>query len=306
MQVQVFRNAAERMGDKVIKLDMTAVLADSDGKAIPSQKVKFMLEKKVIAEAVTSDTGEAGTGTVLVELPDNAPSMIWAIPEGYAIRGQIDISDLLTYKPATSASNSSVTQPTPPEPPKYDKLQGLDPEKNKILYHFLWGTGGIFLGTHLFLFCAALIYAAGGLSSRGINNMATTAFIAAILGGIGFTIVSMILLYRHWESLQVESISVNPGQAVGFLLIPFFNCYWVFIAVYGLAKDYNRLIRQHGLSVPIASEKLALASAILYCISLISCGYLSLFALAVFGTFLMQLRKTAEAVYLAQRTQAAA
>ena len=52
MQVQVFRNSAEMLGNKVLKIDLTAVVADSEGKALVGKKVRFLLDDKMVAEAV--------------------------------------------------------------------------------------------------------------------------------------------------------------------------------------------------------------------------------------------------------------
>jgi hypothetical protein len=79
--------------------------------------------------------------------------------------------------------------------------------------------------------------------------------LAGLGGGLmafGFTmwfvriIFGLIWLYSSWNSIPPEmrftkSRTMTPGAAVGFLFIPFFNLYWLFVANVGLcdALDYG-------------------------------------------------------------------
>jgi len=63
--------------------------------------------------------------------------------------------------------------------------------------------------------------------------------------GNGSTVLDFILLYNFWKTIQDGRASTTPGKAIGFLFIPFFNLYWVFRALYGLARDQNRFIAYH-------------------------------------------------------------
>ena len=51
----------------------------------------------------------------------------------------------------------------------------------------------------------------------------------------------------------------TPGRAVGLLFVPFFNTYWVFRAVWGLALNLNRFARRYELDAPTASQPLGMA-----------------------------------------------
>lgn len=77
-------------------------------------------------------------------------------------------------------------------------------------------------------------------------------------------VFQMILLYRMWELIQDGQARTTPGKAIGFLFIPLFNFYWVFVAIYGLACDMNAHAARAGVPAPRASEGLGLAVAILY------------------------------------------
>ncbi|NNC87645.1 MAG: DUF4339 domain-containing protein [Akkermansiaceae bacterium] len=68
----------------------------------------------------------------------------------------------------------------------------------------------------------------------------------ALGGGIGLILLVMAVvmpltfLHRAWKLLQWGAPRTTPGKAVGLLFVPFFNLYWLFVAYYGLAKDWNR------------------------------------------------------------------
>ena len=48
-----------------------------------------------------------------------------------------------------------------------------------------------------------------------------------------------LILHKLWSLIPTHKARTTPGKAVGFLFIPFFNSYWLFVAIYGLAKALN-------------------------------------------------------------------
>src|SRR5262249_21994333 len=82
----------------------------------------------------------------------------------------------------------------------------------------------------------------------------------ALIAGI---VLLAVFLYKCWNQIQDGYQRVSAGRAVGFLFIPFFNFYWVFVAVLVLAEDLNMGVRRYGLNAPIVSEGLAVTSCIL-------------------------------------------
>ncbi|MFP6880265.1 MAG: DUF4339 domain-containing protein [Roseibacillus sp.] len=74
-----------------------------------------------------------------------------------------------------------------------------------------------------------------------------------VVGGLGLSalclltsrVLTLIYLYRGWKVLQCGNARCSAGKAVGFLFIPFFNLYWLFVAYIGLAKDWNRVMASH-------------------------------------------------------------
>ncbi len=89
---------------------------------------------------------------------------------------------------------------------------------------------------------------------------------AALLAAL---ILFYVLLYKAWNQIQDGHARTSASRAVGFLFIPFFNLYWLFVAIYGLASDLHnyvvrhRLYGRHGLVPYPVSPGLALACCIL-------------------------------------------
>jgi len=81
-----------------------------------------------------------------------------------------------------------------------------------------------------------------------------------IAGGV----ISYVLLYRFWDIIQDGKARTSPGKAVGFCFIPFFNFYWFFVAIVGLAKDMNTYCDERSIAGPRVSDGLALAWFILF------------------------------------------
>lgn len=73
------------------------------------------------------------------------------------------------------------------------------------------------------------------------------------LGMYGLCIICLILsgiffymnLYRGWSCLRAGAPRTTPGMAVGMLFIPFYNLYWMFVAIAGLPKDWNRIVASY-------------------------------------------------------------
>src|SRR5262249_1193601 len=80
-------------------------------------------------------------------------------------------------------------------------------------------------------------------SSSPFNDPAFGSFMFVICGALLMELVSFIitciLIYKAWDLIQDGRPQTTPGKAVGFLFIPFFNLYWIFIAFRGLAEDLN-------------------------------------------------------------------
>ena len=59
------------------------------------------------------------------------------------------------------------------------------------------------------------------------------------------SILPYIYLYKAWHSLQPGGAKITPGKAVGFLFIPLFNYYWIFVAMGGLPRQWNEIVSRY-------------------------------------------------------------
>jgi len=76
---------------------------------------------------------------------------------------------------------------------------------------------------------------------------------------IAGAICMIVLFYQIWKFVIYESrysglpTSIDgPGKAVGFLFIPIFSFYWIFVAYGRLPDDINALARARGLHETLA------------------------------------------------------
>lgn len=138
------------------------------------------------------------------------------------------------------------------------------------------------INPHLFTFPfwgGLVVIMAGGIM-RAAGSDAGAILVFAGLGGIIFGLIyHLIALYRCWSVIPSAIARTTPRKAVGYLFIPFFNLYWIFVAVRGLAVDANEFMDQTVVSEKRISEGLSIA----YCII----ALLSIIVLTLFFTFIM-------------------
>ncbi|MFO8071348.1 MAG: hypothetical protein R6V85_05680 [Polyangia bacterium] len=79
---------------------------------------------------------------------------------------------------------------------------------------------------------------------------------------IGVAIFTWMVGYA-WSSIQDEQSPISTGKAVGFLFIPFFNLYWLFVVLPGFATEYRKYAQRHNLDVEPPSKGVLIAWAIL-------------------------------------------
>jgi len=91
--------------------------------------------------------------------------------------------------------------------------------------------------------------------------------IPALAAGV---VISYILLYRFWCVIQDGAARTTPGKAVGFCFIPFFNLYWIYVAIVGLAEDMNAYRAQWNIEGPRVNEGLALTWFVLSLLKILS------------------------------------
>ncbi|MEO0946917.1 MAG: DUF4339 domain-containing protein [Cyanobacteria bacterium J06641_5] len=126
----------------------------------------------------------------------------------------------------------------------------------------------------------------------------------------GFSLIASVvfgamLLYQFWKLIQDGEARATPGQAVGFIFIPFFNLYWNFVAFWGLAQDLNTYMDQRGIDGPRLNENMALVQCILVCCGIIPyLGILAAIGAAVLWTLNLKAFKDAAIAILRSRITA--
>jgi hypothetical protein len=97
------------------------------------------------------------------------------------------------------------------------------------------------------LFCVSLLFPFINilLISNSMTNLAAGMICVFIPAIIAYTVLDYLLLYKYWQINQDGYSLTTPGKAVGFLFIPLFNIFWVFISFGGLAGDQNRFIARN-------------------------------------------------------------
>ncbi len=103
---------------------------------------------------------------------------------------------------------------------------------SKALYlglHF----GGIGVGVFMFVW---------GINDRAVQELIPFAPFPILVGFISF----YVLLYKAWASIQDGYTKTTPGKAVGYSFIPFFNIYWMFVAIAAWPKEYNDFNQRRG------------------------------------------------------------
>jgi len=91
-------------------------------------------------------------------------------------------------------------------------------------------------------------------------------FYFGLISLIVATVFCCMLHYQLWKLIPKQIARTTPGKAVGFLFIPLFNFYWLFVSYLGLSKDMNASLRQRGIQCRV-NEGLGLCVCILSILS---------------------------------------
>ena len=123
---------------------------------------------------------------------------------------------------------------------------------------FFLGSVGIGLGLAIVLVILATVQFRSGSPATGFSLVGLSC-IPMLYGGI----CMMVLWYKSWAAIQDGHARTTPGKAIGFLFIPIFDIYWLFQAVWGLAKDFNAYLQRNSSPTARLPEGLFLAYCIL-------------------------------------------
>ncbi len=106
--------------------------------------------------------------------------------------------------------------------------------------------------------------------SHAFGNVLVIAI--TVIGAIAQAVLTMKILYRGWMAIQDDYVRTTPGKAVGFLFIPVFNLYWVFVAIGAYAKGFNAFISRHQIPAKRLPEKLFITQCILMILGIVMAG----------------------------------
>jgi len=89
--------------------------------------------------------------------------------------------------------------------------------------------------------------------SMNFNLIGTIIFISFLMAAFVLMILAIIyyciFIYQMWNAINDGTTRPKPGQAVGFLFIPYFNLGWIFIAISKFPYEYNRYVARHNLTL---------------------------------------------------------
>jgi hypothetical protein len=132
------------------------------------------------------------------------------------------------------------------------------------------------LGTLVLILAAAAVGVATVYNIFTIGRRTTGSMVGLPFGLLMFALVVvyvvffMIWHYHNWDLLPERLRKTTPGRAVGFLFIPFYNFYWIFVSFIWLWDGLNQLgsetvgeeWEEMPRGIPIAYAILTLLSAI--------------------------------------------
>ncbi len=119
----------------------------------------------------------------------------------------------------------------------------------------------------MLLSIAAMITAlALRLSLDNSSSRALPLFFFGVSAFLGIAI-SLFHIFRVWSFVQDGYARTSPLKAMAYMLLPFFNLYWIFVVVHGFARDYNSLIQRKRLSAPPLPHSLHLGCCVLFAAS---------------------------------------
>ena len=141
-------------------------------------------------------------------------------------------------------------------------------------------SGGLYIA--LYVLSNVAIYGIAALASDTATQEAALALpVPVLVSGISI----LVFLYKMWSAINDGITKPTPGAAVGFLFIPFFSLYWIFIAWPGYATAYNAYLQRHGIQAAPLSMGLILCTILLGWIPIVGiilmCVSLSRIAAAV-------------------------
>ncbi len=99
-----------------------------------------------------------------------------------------------------------------------------------------------------------------------LTELVAVCWAPLLIGAIAF----WVLIYKAWSAIQDGRARTTPGKAVGFLFIPLFNIYWLFVAIGSWGKEFNAFAERRGVVGARASDGLFVAHCVFSIVPVLS------------------------------------
>ena len=127
----------------------------------------------------------------------------------------------------------------------------------------------VHLGLYCFGIFGVVAIAIGSSQGRSGEVVAQVGTACAVIGLYGPMICGLVWLYKSWNLIPAgwrvtrNQKRISPGEAVGFMFVPCYNLYWIFIANMGLCDALDQVLYSSG-SPTRAPRGLAVAACVFH------------------------------------------
>lgn len=73
-------------------------------------------------------------------------------------------------------------------------------------------------------------------------------FVLILIPLFTYMVLYLIQIYRMWDVINDGHSRATPGEALGYLFVPFYNLYWIFDIWGGFPTDYNAFVERHSVT----------------------------------------------------------
>jgi hypothetical protein len=176
-------------------------------------------------------------------------------------------------RPSSPGSEGESGRPISPHPATEPPLR-----KNKFseIYDYLLVAYSVGYIVSILTLVVGLILGVMGAATEGDGAVLLGCGLGMLFIAVGslFWLISygiwLYVMYKGWESVQClreldasDTDIPTPGKAIGFTFIPFYNFYWFFVCIPGLAKRMKKLAELKGWSISPVSHDVS----IFFCIA---------------------------------------
>jgi len=140
-----------------------------------------------------------------------------------------------------------------------------------------WFVLASMVGGGLSVLLGAALAGAADSPDDALATVGGLLMMCAIPAAIAYFVLVLVWIAKSWAMLPPMARStqngrvISPGEAVGYLFVPFYNLYWYFVVSMGLCDALNRQLAAYG-SPKRAPRGLAMAAAIVQVIPYVNLG----------------------------------